>query len=120
MRVHALAQLKRYEEAVDEAQRCGAKPRNAFDVACAYSLLSAAAFQDAKRTPAEHDKLSKERALRAIELLASIDWKETWYRWGVNDSMLYNDNDLNPLRARQDFILLVKQAKNDSATQAGK
>ena len=49
MRARALAQLKRYEPAVDEAQGRGAKPQDPFNVACAYSLLSAAALQ--------HDKL---------------------------------------------------------------
>jgi tetratricopeptide (TPR) repeat protein len=114
-RVRALAQLKRYEEAVAEAQGCGAKPRGAFDVACAYSLLSAAALQEAKRTPSERDRLSEERALRAIELLAGLDWKNNW-----NPEPLKTDKDLEPLRARKDFIALVKRAENDSAKQAGK
>jgi hypothetical protein len=111
MRAHAQAQLKRYAETVDEAQRCGAKPRNAFDIACAYSLLSAAALQDAKLTPAERDKLSEVRALRAIELLAGINWKkELWYL-----EPLKTYKGLEPLRAQPDFIALVKRAENDSA-----
>jgi tetratricopeptide (TPR) repeat protein len=123
MRAHALAQLKCYEDAVVEAQRCGAKPRNAFDIACAYSLLSAAALQDAKLTPAERDKLSEARALRAIELLASIDWLLGSGRtkiWAITDSVLQYDQDLQPLRARQDFIDLVKRVEEGWTKQAGK
>ncbi len=114
-RAHALAQLRRYEEAVTEAEGCGAKPRDAFNVACAYSLLSEAALHDAKLSPPERDKLSEAHAKRAIELLAGIDWKNWW-----SLEPLKKDEDLAPLRARKDFIALVRRAENDSAKQAGK
>jgi hypothetical protein len=105
-RARALAHLKRFAEAVAEAQGCGAKPRDAFDVTCAYSLLSAAALQDAKLTPSERDKLSEAPALREIELLAGLDWKNGWLL-----EPLKTDKDLDPLRARPDFIALVKRAE---------
>jgi hypothetical protein len=114
-RARTLAQLKRYEEAVTEAEGCGAKPRDAFNVACAYSLLSAAALQNDKLPPPKRAQISEAHASRALELLVGIDWKGGWLL-----EPLKTDKDLNPLRARKDFIALVERAKKDSAKQAGK
>ena len=115
-RARALAQLKRYAEAVAEAQGCGAKPRDLFNVACAYSLLSAAALQNDKLAAPDRARISEAHASQALKLLAGIDWKESW------DLLepLKTDKDLNPLRERQDFIALVERAEKDSAKQAGK
>ena len=114
-RARALAQLKRYEDAVAEAQGCGAKPRDLFNVACAYSLLSAAALQNDKLAAPDRARISEAHASRAVELLAGIDWKNNW-----NLEPLKTDKDLDPLRARKDFIDLVKRAEKASAKQAGK
>jgi tetratricopeptide (TPR) repeat protein len=114
-RARALAQLKRYPEALAEVQRCGTKPEDALHVACAYSLLSAAALQNDKWTPPERARISEDHALRAIELLAGLDRKNDWLL-----GLLKTYEDLNPLRARSDFIALVKRAEEDSAKQAGK
>jgi serine/threonine protein kinase/tetratricopeptide (TPR) repeat protein len=113
-RSRVLAQLKRYPEALAEAQGCGAKPRGAFHVACAYSLLSAAALQDAKLTPPAREKLSKENADRAVELLTGLNWKNWWIK------SLITDKDLDPLRSRPDFRAIVEQVEKESAKQAGK
>jgi tetratricopeptide (TPR) repeat protein len=114
-RARALAQLNRYEEAVAEAQGCGAKPSDALYVACAYSLLSAAALQNDKWTPPERARISEDHASRAIELLAGLDRKNDWLL-----EFLKTNKDLGPLRARPDFIELVKRAEEDSAKPAGK
>ena len=115
-RSRALAQLKRYENAVAEAQGCGDKPILAFDVACAYSLLSAVVLQHDKLAPPERAGISEAHASRALKLLAGINWqKDGWYL-----EPLKTNKDLNPLRARPEFIALVKRVEKDSAKQAGK
>jgi tetratricopeptide (TPR) repeat protein len=121
LRARALAQLKRYEEAVAEAQGRGAIPGDleiAFHVACAYSLLSAAALQHNKLAVPDRARISEAHASRAIELLASMDWKNQrgWYL----EAFLKTTKDLDPLRKRPDFIALVKRVEEDSAKQAGK
>jgi tetratricopeptide (TPR) repeat protein len=116
-RARALAQLKRYPKALDEVQRCGAKPGDPFNLACAYSLLSAAALQDATLIPLERDKLSEARAKRAIELLGGIDWKKQAH-WYIEP--LKTDKDLEPLRLRPEFRDLVEQAEKALAKPAGK
>jgi serine/threonine protein kinase/tetratricopeptide (TPR) repeat protein len=113
-RARALAQLKRYSEALAEAQRCGDKPRDAFDVACAYSLLSAAALQDAKTALPVREKLSKEYATRATKLLAGVKEKTEYIEH------LKADTDLDPLRARPDFRAIVEQVEEECAKAAGK
>jgi serine/threonine protein kinase/tetratricopeptide (TPR) repeat protein len=113
-RPRALAQLKRYPEALAEAQRCGDKPGNAFDVACAYSLLSAAGLQDAKTALPEREKLSTEYATRATKLLAGINKKSAYVEH------LKADTDLDPLRARPDFRAIVEQVEEECAKAAGK
>jgi hypothetical protein len=115
-RARALAQLKCYPEALAEAQRCGPKPTTAYSVACAYSLLSAAALQDAKLAPPDRDKIAEAHASRAIELLGGIDWKQSW--WYL--APLKTDKDLDPLRLRPDFRALVVRAEKESGQQAGK
>jgi serine/threonine protein kinase/tetratricopeptide (TPR) repeat protein len=116
-RAHALAQLNRYPKALAEAQGCGEKPREPFHLACAYSLLSAAALQDAKLTPPVRDKLSEDRALRAIELLGGIDWKNRAH-WYIEP--LKTDKDLEQLRSRPEFRDIVEQAEKALAKPAGK
>jgi tetratricopeptide (TPR) repeat protein len=115
-RARALAQLKCYPEALAEAQGCGPKPRNAYPVACAYSLLSAAALQDAKLAPPDRNKVAEARASRAMELLGGMDWKQSW--WYLE--YLKTDKDLEPLRSRPDFRALVERAEKESGQQAGK
>jgi tetratricopeptide (TPR) repeat protein len=119
-RACALAQQGRYEEALAEAERWGAKPSDLEDpyyVACAYSLLSAAALQNDKLAPPKRAGISEAHASQALKLLAGLDWKK--YGWYFEPS-LKTDNNLNPLRARPDFIALVKRAEKESAKQAGK
>jgi tetratricopeptide (TPR) repeat protein len=118
-RARALAQLKRYPEALAEVQRCGTKPKDPFHIACAYSLLSAAALQDAKLTPPERDKLSEARAERAVELLCGIDWKNRDAADWLFEP-LKTDKDLDPLRSRPDFRDLVEQVEKASAKPARK
>ncbi|MFL5240707.1 MAG: protein kinase domain-containing protein [Gemmataceae bacterium] len=115
-RARALAQLKRYAEAIAQAQRCGTKPVEAVHLACAYSLLSAAALHDAKLTPPEGNKLSEAHALRAIELLAGINWKN---KSKTHIEFLKIEEDLEPLRSRQDFRAVVERAEIDSKKAAG-
>jgi hypothetical protein len=119
-RTRALAQQGRYADALAAAKRWGAKPSNpefAFHVACAYSLLSAAALQNDKLAQPDRARISEVHASRALKLLAGIDWKKLGYYF---EPFLTMDKDLKPLRARPDFIALVKRAENDSAKQAGK
>ncbi len=120
-RACALAQQGRYEPALAEAERWGAKPSNAGNawyVACTYSLLSKAALQHGKLAPPERAPISEAHASRALKLLAGIDWKEL----GVWEPCLNlkTDKFLEPLRARPDFIALVERVEKDSAKQAGK
>jgi hypothetical protein len=119
-RARALAQQGRYTEALAKAERWGAKPSNgelAYDVACAYSLLSAAALQHDKLAPQDRARISEAHASRAFKLLAGMDWKR--YGW-VFGPWLETDKDLGPLRARPDFIDLVKRVEEGWAKQAGK
>jgi hypothetical protein len=119
-RACALAQQGRYEEALAKAERWGAKPSYdeiAYFVACTYSLLSAAALKHDKLAPPERARISEAHASRALKLLAGIDWKK--YGWYF-EPFLKTDKDLEQLRARPDFIALVKRAEKDSAKQAGK
>jgi serine/threonine protein kinase/tetratricopeptide (TPR) repeat protein len=116
-RARALAQLKRYPEALAEAQRCGEKPKEPFHMACAYSLLSAAARQDATLTPPQRDKLSEARAERAVELLRGIGLKNL-AKWHIEP--LKTDKDLVPLRSRPDFRDLVEQVEKAASKPAGK
>jgi hypothetical protein len=118
-RARALAQQGRYTEALAEAERWGAKPSDdeiAYYVACAYSLLSAAALQHDKLAPPERAGISEAHASRALKILAGINWKKDgWYL-----EPLKTNKDLEPLRARPEFIALVKRVENDSTKQAGK
>src|SRR5579883_415636 len=119
-RARALAQQGHYADALAEAERWGAKPsngENAYDVACAYSLLSAAALQHDKLAPPERARISEAHASRASKLLAGMDWK----RYGcVFGPWLEKDQDFVPLRTRPDFIDLVKRVEEGWAKQAGK
>jgi serine/threonine protein kinase len=116
-RARALAQLKRYPAALDEVQRCGTKPKDPFHLACAYSLLSAAALQDAELTSSERDKLSKAHAVRAVDLLRGIGLKNL-AKWHIET--LKKDMDLVPLRSRPDYRALVEQVEKAAAKPAGK
>jgi tetratricopeptide (TPR) repeat protein len=115
VRARALAQLKRYQEALDEAQSCDTKRESAYHVACAYSLLSAAALQDVKLAPPNRNKVAEAHASRAMELLGGLDWKSGWYL-----EPLKRDKDLEPLRFRPDFRALVERAEKEAGHQAGK
>jgi tetratricopeptide (TPR) repeat protein len=113
-RARALAQQGRYADALAEAERCGVKPSKdwfAYHLVCAYALLS-----NDKLAAPERARISETHASRAIELLASIDWKKAG--WLLEP--LKTDKDLDPLRERPDFIALVKRAEEDSVKQAGK
>jgi hypothetical protein len=127
-RARTLAQLKRYEDAVAEAYPLVVPPRlllgpkdcfpdyvPTFNVACAYSILSAVALQNDKLP--DRARISEAHASQAIKLLADIDWK---FSRLYLKSHLEVDKDLDPLRARQDFIALMKRVKKDWAKQAGK
>jgi tetratricopeptide (TPR) repeat protein len=123
LKARALAQQGHYAEALAEAERCSAKPSDAniayqiaYQVACANSLLSAIALHDTKVASPDRTKISEAHASRAVELLAGIDWKKSW---GLLEP-LKTDKDLDPLRARSDFVALVKRAEKDSTSQPEK
>jgi serine/threonine protein kinase/tetratricopeptide (TPR) repeat protein len=81
-----------------------------YNVACAFSLASAAADHDAKLSPTDRNHLKARYADRAMEILRQAVAKG--YR---NPNIIKPDRDLDPLRARKDFQKLLADLDTSNA-----
>jgi serine/threonine protein kinase/tetratricopeptide (TPR) repeat protein len=106
LRAMTLAHLGDHRQAAAEANALAASnpaaPATLYDLACVYALCVAAAQQETKRPETERSKLAEAYAARALGLLSQA------VQQGFSDpGMLLKDADLNSLRSRPDFQLLL-------------
>jgi serine/threonine protein kinase/tetratricopeptide (TPR) repeat protein len=102
----ALAKRGDHARATEEAEalvRQGdLNPAHVYNVACAFSLASAAADHDTKLSSTDRSRLKARYADRAIDCLRQAI-AEGWR----NPSVIKKDRDFDPIRAREDFQKLL-------------
>jgi tetratricopeptide (TPR) repeat protein len=112
-RAFVLAERGEHVQAADEASAIAHQERlnatNLYNVACAFSVASAAVEKDTKLSPADQAKLKVQYADRAMEFLHQAVEKG-WQ----NAPSIKSDPDLASLRAREDFQKLVKEIEQKS------
>jgi tetratricopeptide (TPR) repeat protein len=111
LRVLALARSGDHARAAVEANALAEAPsipvgERSYDFACANALASAAARNDPKLEPAERSNRSEQLAARAV-LLLDRSRIAGFFRDPAQVDRLVEDTDLDPLRARPDFKLLM-------------
>jgi eukaryotic-like serine/threonine-protein kinase len=84
-----------------------------YQVAAVYALAFAAARKDVARPAAERDKLAKEYATRALELLKRAN-AAGYFKAPANLAKLKHDPDFDTLRPRDDFRRLLSAAEGKS------
>jgi serine/threonine protein kinase/tetratricopeptide (TPR) repeat protein len=109
-RALVLAYLRDHPRAVAEANEVGkgasVAPANLYNLACVFSLATAAVRQDDKRTAAERDQLAGQYATRGIEVLAEAR-AAGFFNDRQQIEQLKKDTDLDPIRSNQAFKKLV-------------
>ena len=92
----------RYNEAVAEAMAVAAV--TIYNVACAYALAIVPARQDSALFPTEREERAEQFATAAVTLLRLVIAQD------CEDTQPFaNDHDLDALRERQDFRLLIQK-----------
>jgi serine/threonine-protein kinase len=114
LRVLAIARSGDYARAAVEAETLAEGTsipvgERSYDFACVDALVSAAARNDPKLEPAERSKRSEQLAARAMLLLDRSRIAGYFLDPGPVHRLL-EDTDLDPLRARPDFQLLIMDA----------
>jgi serine/threonine-protein kinase len=107
-----LGQVDRAMEEVQGLKGTPADPEDAtvYQSACVYSLAARAVFSDPVRPRAERDRQTESYAARAVGLLEQVR-TAGFFRVPLNVERLKKDQDLNPLRARDDFKKLLSEAE---------
>jgi serine/threonine protein kinase len=75
---------------------------NLYNVACVFSRSAAAADRDTKLSPADHSRLKAQYADQAMDFL-----RQAIAKGWRNPRVMEKDADLDPLRAREDFLKLL-------------
>jgi tetratricopeptide (TPR) repeat protein len=112
-RVLAIARSGDYARAAVEADRLAqaiAIPvgERSYDLACLDAISSATVRNDPKLAPAERSKRSEELAARSV-LLLNRSRSEGFLRDPTQVERLLEDTDLDSLRSRPDFQLLIME-----------
>ncbi len=112
-RARTRARLGEHRLAADEIKTLSEKlPQSTngqlwYDLACASALAASAAGKDGALPQAERDRLAEQHAARAVELLVKAR-VAGHFKPASNYEMLTKEKDLDPLRARADFLKLVR------------
>jgi tetratricopeptide (TPR) repeat protein len=104
------------EEAAKLASKANLAPTVVYNLACAYSVASAAALKESERKAAEREKLGKAYAERAVELLARAQ-RVGFFRTPGMLAHLKRDPDLDPLRQHARLQQLVREAEAEKRRQ---
>jgi tetratricopeptide (TPR) repeat protein len=113
----ALAQLGDHALAAAEVEAAIAKAGfwlAHYNGACAYCLCSATAGRDAELPLAEREKLAAKYLERAMSLLFEAE-RNGFFKQAQGISLLQSDHDLDPLRQREDFQVLLRKMEDDAA-----
>jgi tetratricopeptide (TPR) repeat protein len=102
-----------YARATDEANAVarlgGLDQDNHYNIACLFALSSAAAANDGKLAPADRTRLKGRYADRAMESL-----RQAVAKGFQSAPAMKSDQDLAPLRSREDFQKLVREVEQKS------
>jgi tetratricopeptide (TPR) repeat protein len=113
----SLAQLGQHARSVAEVEAVIATNVNdgqtMYNGACAYVLSSQAARTDDKLAPDEREEFVQLYHVRAIELLRTAVGKGL-FQIAVARDLLKNDEDLAPLRGREDFKKLLQDVEEQA------
>jgi tetratricopeptide (TPR) repeat protein len=105
-RAAVLAKLGDHERATEEAEAAvrqgDLRAVHVYNAACAFSLASTAADHDTKLSPTDRNRLTARYADRAMHYL-----RQAIAKGWRNPSVIKEDSDLDPLRAREDFQKLL-------------
>ena len=91
-------------EAEALARQGDLNPGHLYDLACAFSLASAAVDRDRKLSSADRARLQARHVARAMDFLGqaiAAGWR--------SPQLLERDSDMDPLRAREDFRKLLAE-----------
>ena len=107
-----LGQVDRAMEEIQGLKGTPADPEDAtvYQSACVFSLAAKAVFSDPVRPGPERDRQTESYAARAVGLLEQVR-TAGFFRVPLNVERLKKDQDLNPLRARDDFKKLLSEAE---------
>jgi serine/threonine protein kinase/tetratricopeptide (TPR) repeat protein len=97
------------DEANAVARQGGLDQDNHYNIACLFALSSAAAGNDGKLAPADRTRLKAQYADRAMEFL-----RQAVANGFRSAPALKSDQDLAPLRSREDFQKLVQEVEQRS------
>src|SRR5262249_18512775 len=89
-------------------------PDALYNLACAYSLASAAAGKDGKLPEGDRTRLAEERAVLAVESLRKCH-AAGYLADPRNLENMKHDTDLGPLRSRADFKKLAAEIEKGPA-----
>jgi serine/threonine-protein kinase len=111
-RAATLARLGRYGQATTDAEALIGKATGSgqmlYLAARVFALAKAAVLKDVKLPSAERDKLGKQHAARAVELLRKAHAAE-FFKAADSLDKLKKDKDLDPLRSLPEFQQLVTE-----------
>jgi len=111
-RTVVLARAGNYDQAVTEADELAKANSPAasslYELACVYSLASAAAGKDTKLTVAKRTERAKQYGAHAVELLTAAHGAG-YFKEPKNLDAMKKDTDLDPLRDRADFKKLFAE-----------
>jgi tetratricopeptide (TPR) repeat protein len=105
-RVGSLPYAQRSDELEAIARLEGVSGTNCYNIACLFSLTSAAAENDSKLSRQDRARLKEQYSDRAIDFL-----RQAVAKGFRNTAILKSDKELNPLRSREEFKKLVHEAE---------
>jgi hypothetical protein len=110
-----LAHLGQHDQATAEATKVLLEKSldgyNLYNLACIFTVSSAAAHKDVNLSSAERDKQSEQYAARAVNLLTRAQTAGL-FALAANVQNLKKDKDLDPLRSRTDYKKLVAEIES--------
>lgn len=118
-RAEALARAGRHAQATAQADALakekGLQAGTVYQLACIFSLSSAVVHSDTGLPRADREKLTREYTTRALELLARAQAAGYFQSPAALETMK-KDEDLDPLRGRDDFRKLLKEWERETAS----
>jgi tetratricopeptide (TPR) repeat protein len=100
---------------IDELSKREMSASGFYDLASAYSQISAAIYQDDKLAPAERQKAAEEVAARAVHFLVKADTNGYFDASWKLDEMKKNP-EFTPIRSRTDFKKLLADIEQKAKT----